>query len=89
MKEETGYTASSVRKLGEWWVSPALVTEKMHLYLCEDLAPGPTDHQPDEELEPVVIAWDEAVRKVDAGEIRDAKSMLAILIFDRMRRPGR
>ena len=35
------------------------MNERMYLYLCEDLTPGPTDHQPDEKLEPVVLAWAE------------------------------
>ena len=50
-----------------------------------DLRPGPTAHQPDERLRPVVVDWDEAVRMVHDGRIADAKSMLAILICDRLR----
>ena len=51
-----------------------------------NLTPGPSNHQPDERLEPFVVAWDEAVRMVDDGRIKDAKSMLAILLCDRLRR---
>ena len=54
----------------------------MYLYLCEDLRPGPTELQPDEQIEPVVVPWDEAMRMVYEGQIEDAKSMLAILICD-------
>jgi ADP-ribose pyrophosphatase len=61
------------------------MTERMSLYLCEDLTPGPTAHQPDERLEPVVVPWSEAVAMVDDGRIEDAKSMLAILLWDRRR----
>jgi ADP-ribose pyrophosphatase len=57
----------------------------MFLYRCTGLRPGPTEHQPDEALEPTVVAWDEAVAMVGDGRIRDAKSMLAILICDRLR----
>lgn len=86
LREETGYSAGSIRKIGEWWVSPGVMTERMHLYLCEDLWPGPTEPQPDEHLEPVVVPWSEAVAMVADGRIDDAKSMLAILIGDRLRR---
>ena len=52
------------------------MNERMYLYLCEDLTPGPTAHQPDERLEPVVVAWDEAVadgpRRPDRGRQDDA-----------------
>ena len=86
LREETGYTAGQVRRVAEWWPSPALFTERMHLYLCTDLRPGPTDLQPDEQIEPVIVAWAEALRMVYDGEIEDAKSMLALMICDRGRR---
>jgi ADP-ribose pyrophosphatase len=57
----------------------------MYLYLCEDLRPGPSDLQPDEQLAPVVVPWDEAVKMTQDGRIEDAKSLLAILICDRLR----
>jgi ADP-ribose pyrophosphatase len=88
LREETGYDAGRITRLGEWFVSPGVMDERMFLFLCEDLRPGPTDHQPDERLEPVVVPWDEALRMVDDGRIRDAKSMLAILICDRLRAKG-
>ena len=59
------------------------MTERMFLYLCEDLEPGPTDHQPDERLETVIVPWDEAVAMAHDGRIQDAKSILALLICDR------
>ena len=86
LAEETGYRAGSLTRIAEWWVSPGLFTERMFLYLCEDLTPGPTSHQPEEHLEPMVVSWDEAVAMVHDGRIDDAKSMLAIMICDRLRR---
>src|SRR4051794_29973874 len=79
LREETGYEAGRLTRVAEWFVSPGVFTERMYLYLCEDLRPGPADHQPDEQLEPVVVTWDEALRMVHAGQVEDAKSMLAIL----------
>jgi ADP-ribose pyrophosphatase len=84
--EETGYRAGRMTKLAEWWVSPGVMTERMHLYLCEDLTPGPTDREPDEHLEAFVVAWDEAVRMVCDGRIEDAKTIAAILLCDRIRK---
>jgi ADP-ribose pyrophosphatase len=85
LAEETGYRAGKITKVTEWFVSPGVFTERMFLYLCEDLAPGPTEHQPDEQLQPFVIEWAEAVRMAEDGRIADAKSMLAILLCDRFR----
>jgi ADP-ribose pyrophosphatase len=85
LTEETGYVAGRVVRIADWLVSPGVMTERMYLYLCEDLEPGPTAHQPDERIEPVVVHWDEAVAMVDDGRIEDAKSMLSILLWDRRR----
>lgn len=85
LAEETGYRAGSITRIAEWFVSPGVMNERMYLYLCEDLTPGPTDHQPDERMEPMVVPWSEAVAMVLDGRIEDAKSRLAILLCDRRR----
>ena len=85
LAEETGYRAGSIRRVAEWYVSPGVMSEKMFLYVCEDLQPGPTDHQADERLEPVVLEWSEAMKLVLEGQIEDAKTQLALLLCDRMR----
>lgn len=89
LREETGYVAGRIEPLGAWWVSPGIMDERMFLYRCTDLTPGPTSHQADERLEPVVVPWDEALAMVADGRIDDAKSMLALLIGDRLRREAR
>jgi len=80
--EETGYRAGRMVHLRDWFVSPSVLSERMHLFLCEDLQPGPTSHQADERLEPVILTWDEAMRMVHDGRIEDAKTMLALLLCD-------
>ncbi len=85
LAEETGYRAGSVRRIAEWYVSPGVMNERMYVYLCEGLTPGPTDHQPDERLVPVVLPWAEAMARVRDGRIEDAKSLLALTICDRLR----
>ena len=85
LAEETGYRAGSIRRVAEWLVSPGVMNERMFLYLCEDLEPGPTDHQADERLESVILPWPEAIRLVLEGRIEDAKTRLALLTCDRLR----
>src|SRR5262249_10198637 len=84
--EETGYRAGRIVRVAEWFVSPGVMNERMFLYLCEDLAHGTSQHQLDEQLEPVVVAWDDAVRMAYDGTLEDAKTMLAIVLCDRLRR---
>jgi ADP-ribose pyrophosphatase len=89
LAEETGYRAGRITKVSEWWVSPGVLTERMYLYLCEDLTPGATEHQPDEHLEPFVVPWDEALRMALDGRIDDAKTILSLLLCDHRRRAVR
>ncbi len=84
--EETGYHAGRIRRIRDWYVSPGVINERMYLYLCEDLKAGPVDHQPDEELQPVVVPWEEAMAMSEDGRIEDAKTLLALMICDRLRR---
>jgi ADP-ribose pyrophosphatase len=83
--EETGFRAGRITFVREWFVSPGVMTERMFLYLCEDLTPGPTRHQLDERLEAVIVPWDEAVTMARDGRIHDAKSILALLICDELK----
>jgi ADP-ribose pyrophosphatase len=85
LAEETGYHAASITFLRSWHVSPGVMYERMFLYSCEDLTPGPTDHQPDERLETRIVAWPEALAMVHDGRISDAKTMLALLLCERLR----
>jgi ADP-ribose pyrophosphatase len=80
LTEETGYTAGRIVPITSWYVSPGVLNERMYLFACENLQPGPPTHQPDERLEPVLVSWDDALAMVADGRIEDAKTMLAILI---------
>ncbi len=62
------------------------MNERMYLYLCEDLHPGEVRPELDEELETVVVAWEDALAMVHDGRIEDAKTIIAILLCDRLRR---
>jgi ADP-ribose pyrophosphatase len=84
--EETGYHAGGIRRIREWYVSPGFLTERMFLFLCEDLTSGPLELQPDERLRPVVVRWEDAVAMASDGRIEDAKSIIALLVCDRLRK---
>ena len=89
LTEETGYRAGRMERVREWYVSPGILTERMYLFVCEDLTPGPPRLQPDERLRTVVVTWDEALAMVDDGRIEDAKTILALLLCERLgRRSG-
>lgn len=83
LAEETGYTAAHWEKLIEFYPSPGIISEKTHLYLARQLTPGPMSLEPDEELEPVTVSWADAMKWVMDGSIRDAKTMVALLWFQK------
>jgi len=85
LAEETGFRANRITRVRDWYVSPGVMTERMFLFLCEELVPGATDHQPDERLETVIVPWVEALAMAYDGRIEDAKTILALLICDRLR----
>jgi ADP-ribose pyrophosphatase len=89
LEEETGYRAGSLRLLTSFWTAPGFATELMHLYLATDLRPaddnriGPDE---DERLELEHVPVSEALAGIERGEIADAKSILALLWLDGLRR---
>jgi ADP-ribose pyrophosphatase len=89
LEEETGLRAGSWRRLASFWTVPGFATELMHLYLATELVPAQLDRRGPEEDERLVLEWqpfDEAVAAATRGAIRDAKSMVGLLLVDRLRR---
>ena len=56
LAEETGYRAARWRKLAEFYPSPGVLSERTHLFLAEDLTPGPMRPEADETMEPQVVS---------------------------------
>ena len=85
LAEETGYTARSWLKLAAFWPSPGVLSETTHLYVAQDLLPGSQRLEAGEEMTTEIVAWSQAVDWAVDGTIRDAKTMLGILLWDRLR----
>jgi len=91
LEEETGYRARSWRRLASFWTAPGFATELMHLYLATDLEPveeGRLGPDEDEHLELERVPVADALAMAERGEIRDAKSLVTLLWYDRMRARG-
>ncbi len=86
LAEETGYRAGRLRRLIEFFVSPGVLTERMFLYVAEGLTPGGQSLDAGEELRPEIVPWQSALDMVEAGVIQDAKSIVGLLYWDRLRR---
>lgn len=85
LQEETGYRAGRWRKLGEFFPSPGVLSELMHLYVALDLTPGPMRLEPGEQLHPQTVPFRQALGWALDGTIRDAKTVIGLLLWDRLR----
>ncbi len=88
LAEETGYTAASLRKVAEFYPSPGVLSEKTHLFVAEGLTPGAMRPEDDEQLEPVLVPREQALARALDGTIRDAKTLVALLLWERMQMTG-
>jgi ADP-ribose pyrophosphatase len=86
LQEETGYTAARWTKLGEFFPSPGVLSEKMHLFVAEGLTPGAMRLEPCEQIEPKTVGWEQALAWALDGTIRDAKTVLALLLWERRKK---
>lgn len=85
LAEETGYRAAQWRKLTEFYPSPGIMSERMYLYVAEGLTPGPQRLEAGEEIKTEILSWKDAVAAIFDGRIRDAKTMVGVLLWDRLR----
>ncbi len=79
LEEETGYTAEKYTDLGKLYPTPAYVDEVIYMYYAENLSKTHQHLDEDEFLSVERIPFDDAVKMVMNGEIRDAKTQVAIL----------
>ncbi|MCS6852444.1 MAG: NUDIX hydrolase [Gemmataceae bacterium] len=85
LAEETGYRAGRWTSLGHFYPSPGVLSEVMHLFVAEELHPGPMNLEPGEELHPQIVPFRQAVAWALDGTIRDAKTVIGLLLWERRR----
>lgn len=80
LREETGYTAASLRQLTTIYTTPGFTDERIHLFVAEGLTLGSSARESDEFLELYPVPLSEAVAMVQSGEIVDGKTSVALLL---------
>ncbi|MOA30013.1 ADP-ribose pyrophosphatase [compost metagenome] len=81
LREETGYSCGRITHLHSFYTSPGFADEIIHLYLAEDLITGQMSLDEDEFIEVYEASLDEAQRFIAEGRISDAKTLLAVYIW--------
>ena len=81
LTEETGYTATSVTPLGRFYAAPGYTDEGLQAVLATGLRlTDNAEPDPDEIIEVEIVAVDELVSGISAGEVRDSKTLATILL---------
>ena len=79
VEEEVGYHPGELVLLGSVFTTPGFTDEEIWLYEAHALTLTRTAHESDEVIEVLSWEFEDALRAVVEGRIRDAKSVAAIL----------
>ena len=77
--EEVGLEPGRLTNLGFLYVSPGFCTERLYLYLAQDVKQVPVHPDEDEFLDIVHLPFGELVDMVMSGQITDGKTVAAVL----------
>jgi len=79
LAEEAGMLARRWDGLGEYFSSPGVFTEVIHLFLARDLEPTEARPEEHEVFEANWVPLDEAVALAASGQLHDAKTLIGLL----------
>jgi ADP-ribose pyrophosphatase len=77
--EETGYTARKWKQILKFYATPGFVAEPMTVFWARGLKSGPAQPEADEVIEQHLVPLSKAVRMIQRGVIRDAKTISSVL----------
>jgi ADP-ribose pyrophosphatase len=81
LQEEIGYLPRRIDKLGGFYAIPGYGTEYLHCYVATDLVPSRLVAEDTEGIELIPVPPDQIPQLIASGEICDAKSIAALLMF--------
>lgn len=79
LEEETGIRPGRVTYMGLSYSSPGIFTERIHLYLAQDLMQGQSHPDVGEFVDVVRLPLSELLQMIQENQLPDAKSALGIL----------
>ncbi len=81
LEEETGYRAGNLVHLVTIYPSPGYSSEILHIYLAENLKRGLQAPEIDEDISVAEMTLDDVLKGIENGEIKDSKTITAILYY--------
>jgi len=86
LREEAGVEAATWHRLGSILTTPGFTDEVIHLFLARDLTPTRQELDDDELLTVERVPFAQAIDMCIRGELRDAKSICALMLAERQQR---
>ncbi|MCY3618724.1 MAG: NUDIX hydrolase [Acidimicrobiaceae bacterium] len=85
LAEEAGLACESLEELGTFFNSPGFCDELSHVFLATGLSEVPREPDGAEEEWMTIerVGLDEAIEMIDQGQIRDAKTIIGLLLAQR------
>jgi len=80
LQEEIGYRAREMRSLGSFWTAPGFSDELMYAFVATGLEPSRLESDKDEDITVVRVPVSRIREMIEAGEIRDSKTIAALLM---------
>jgi ADP-ribose pyrophosphatase len=84
LQEETGYLAGRMDEICQFYPSPGVMNEKMFLFAAHELVLGEHAREVGEQIENLVVPFEEALQMVRRGEIKDGKTMIGLLLWSEL-----
>jgi 8-oxo-dGTP pyrophosphatase MutT (NUDIX family) len=82
LREETAYNAGRIIKLGEMNPNPAIMTNRVHFFLAEDIRDSGTQHlDADEYVDVILIPAEEVIRNMGKPPYTHALMAAALMLY--------
>lgn len=83
LTEETGYRTGKLEPLLSFYSTPGICTERMHTFVARELVAGESAREVGERIENTLMEYEDALQAIKVGRIIDAKTIVALLYYDR------
>jgi ADP-ribose pyrophosphatase len=80
LEEEVGLRPATIERISTFFTTPGFCDEVMHLFRATDLSAVPPRPEEDERIAVGSFTLDEALAMIRRGEVREGKTLVAILL---------
>ncbi len=85
LEEETAHKSSNLKLIATYYPSPGILSAIGYIYVATNMKKGKLSLDIDEQINLKKTSFDSAVKMVKTGKIIDAKSVIAILYYQKFK----